>query len=59
MEDEDLAMLLYSVILMNQNTRKKVNLEDFGLNPYTWKERKKDFIESSSSNEIGIQREPF
>ena len=45
MEDEDLAMSLYRVILMNQNTRKKVNLEDFGLNPYTWKERKKDFIE--------------
>ena len=45
MEDEDLAMLLYSVMLMNQNTRKKVNLEDFGLNPHTWKERKKDFIE--------------
>ena len=39
MEDEDLAMLLYSVILMN------VNLEDFGLNSYTWKERKTEFIE--------------
>ena len=45
MEDEDLVMLLYSVILMNQNTRKKVNLEGFGKNPYTWKKRKREFIE--------------
>ena len=45
MEDEDLATLLYSVILMNQNTRKKVNLEDFGKNPYTWKEKKTEFID--------------
>ena len=45
MEDEDLVTLLYSVILMNQNTRKKLNLEDFGLNPYTWKKRNKKFIE--------------
>ena len=44
MEDKELVMLLYSMILMNQNTRKKVKVEDFGLNPYIWKERKKEFI---------------
>ena len=43
--EEDLLILLYSVIPMDQNTRKKINLEDFGLNLYTLKERKREFIE--------------
>ena len=43
MEDEDLVMLLCSVILMNQNTRNKCKPRR--LYTYTWKKRKKEFIE--------------
>ena len=53
MEDEDLVMLLYSVILMNQNTRKKSKAQRFWVKPLFGKKEKRSLSKSSSRNEIG------
>ena len=59
MEDADLVMLLYSVILMNQNTsKKKVNLEDFGLNLILGKKEKRSLSKSSQEVRL-VDKEPF
>ena len=45
MEDEDLVILLYSVILLNQNTRKKSKPRRFWVKPSYLERKKKEFIE--------------
>ena len=43
MEDEDLVMLLYSLILMNQNTKKKSKPRRFWVKPLYLERKKKGF----------------
>ena len=60
MEDEDPAMLLYSVILMNQNISEKSKPRKFWAKPlYLERKKKRGLSKSSSRNEIGRQRKPF
>ena len=54
MEDEDLVMLLYSVILMNQNTRKKSKARRFWVKPLFGKKEKRSFSRNGIGRETAI-----
>ena len=59
MEDEDLVMLLYSVILMNQNTGKKSKARRFWVK-LLYLERKKKGVYQNLLQEMRlVERQPF
>ena len=59
MEDEDLVMLLYSVILMNQNTRKKSKTRRFWVKPLYLERKKKGVYQNLLQEMRLVERQPF
>ena len=59
MEDEDLIMLLYSVILMNQNTRKKSKARRFWVKPLYLERKKKGVYQNLLQEMRLVERQPF
>ena len=59
MEDEELGMLLYSVILMNQNTRKKSKPQRFWVKPLYLERKKKGVYRNLLQEMRLVDREPF
>ena len=59
MEDEDLVMLLYSVILMNQNTRKKSKAQRFWVKPLYLERKKKGVYQNLLQEMRLVERQPF
>ena len=59
MEDEDLVMLLYSLILMNQNTRKKSKPRRFWVKSLYLERKKKGVYQNLLQEMRFVDRETY
>ena len=59
MDDKDLVMLLYSMILMNQNTRKKSKGRRFWVKPLYLERKKKGVYQNLLQEMRLVERQPF